>query len=149
MNAKLCSLENSRFCHASKCFNSDCQQEISVSALLNLQLESILFYYKPLTGKQNSGTLAYVHNTMNSTKLKSSLNKMSWMKLLIVFGIQRAGCKEEHEEWHRATVAEDERWFALTRSYSRSFDNQVSDNYWHETQDWIGIVSLAAPRFEG
>lgn len=116
----MCSPENTRFCLASKCFNSDCQQEISVSTLLNLQLDSILFYYKPLTGLQNSGILADVHDTwiMNSTKLKSSLNKMSEVQLLIIFGIQRVGYKKEHEEWHRAAMAEDERWFALNRIYN-------------------------------
>lgn len=46
-------------------------------------------------------------------------------------------------------MAEDERLFAFTRNYSCSFDNQVSEKYWHVTQDWIEIVSLAAPRFEG
>lgn len=100
MNAKSCSLENTRFYPAFKCFNSDCWQEMSVSALLNFQLDSILFYYKPLTGQQNSETLADAHNawTTNPTKLKSSLNKVSEVQLPIIFGIQRTGCKEENEE---------------------------------------------------
>lgn len=62
---------------------------------------------------------------------------MSEVQLLIIVGIQRAGCKEGNEVWHRAAIAEDERWFALTRIYNCSFDNQVSQNYWHLAElDW-------------